>query len=215
MHLLFFIILTAFSFSAKPVKEIIVIGHKPIIIYVDTVVQNGENLKLLLPNYAMTHRYMIKKRMSSFSAAPYNGHVYIYDESNVSIINHKKCDYKKNARLCSVQNSHWYMKGSVFKDDLKSVFMLRLYDERGVEVSSASVPMYGHIELVPQFKKTTIKENSVFGSAQREVLEQYPPKRLKHQPRPDSRHVSDAIMSLFLSIDQQYIIELNLDKKTK
>lgn len=213
MYLLFFMIFAAFSFSANPDKEITVVGHKPIIIYVDTVVQNGQNLKLLLPNYAMTHRYMIKQRMSSFSASPFNGHVYIYDDSNVAIINHKKCDYKKNAMACSTVNSHWYMKGSIFRDDLKSVFMLRLYDDRGIEVSSASISLYGHIELVPQFKKTTIKENSMFGSAQREILEQYPPKRLKHQPKVDGRHVSDAMMKLFLSIDQQYIIDLNLDKK--
>ena len=214
MHLIFLIMtFMSFSFAEKPNKEILVYGRRPIIIYVDSNGENIENLKTLLPTYAITHKHMIRKRISSFFVTPFNGYIKVYHKDNIHLINHNKCDYNKDARKCSIENSHWYLKANLFVEDLRASLLMQMYDENGMEISSSSVPLYGYIELIPQYKKTTIKENSIFGPSQREILEQYPPKRLKHQPKVDGKQVSQAIMRLYLGIDQQYINELNLDKK--
>jgi hypothetical protein len=82
---------------------------------------------------------------------------------------------------------------------------LSLLDENGEVISSSSVPVWGFVQLLPRYKKTTVTENSMFGKVQREILEQYPPKRKEIPPLINSSHVSDAIMKLFLSIEVENI----------
>ena len=94
---------------------------------------------------------------------------------------------------------------SVTVEKLHANFNLSLLNENGDVIASSSVPVWGFVQLLPQYKKTTIKENSMFGPVQREILEQYPPKRKEIPPLITSTHVSQAIMMLYLSIEVENI----------
>ena len=116
-----------------------------------------------------------------------------------------KCDYKNKPVICGVKNNHWTIVPSLTVEKLHANFNLILLDENGVTIASSSVPVWGFVQLLPQYKKTTIKENSMFGPVQREILEQYPPKRKEIPPLIASTHVSQAIMMLYLSIEVENI----------
>tara|TARA_R100000152_G_C6768617_1_gene194175 strand:+ start:501 stop:1112 length:612 start_codon:yes stop_codon:yes gene_type:complete len=203
MLLVLFYWLNLAAYGEKPDYELVV---KPsdVGIYVDETrfkVQPG-----LVSTYASLHKGTVRYTLTK-AVAPevYEGKVKIYNKTNISRINKTKCDYKKEAINCGKKNGHWTIVPSITKEDLHANFNLTLYDDDGEIISSSSVPIWGFIKLIPQYKITTIKENTMFGPSQKQIYEQYPPKRKKIPPMVTSRHISDAIMKLFLAIEVENI----------
>jgi len=135
----------------------------------------------------------------------FEGKVKVYDQTNIKHFNKNKCDYKTDALKCGMENNHWTIIPSITVEQLHANFNLSLFDENGNEIASSSVPVWGFVQLLPRYKKTIITENTMFGKAQREIIEQYPPKRKEIPPLITSKHVSDAIMMLYLSIEVESI----------
>lgn len=191
------------AFGQVPAYEIVV---KPsdIAIYVDESsfkIQTG-----LVSTYASLHKSTVRHSLTS-AVAPsvYEGKIKIYNRTNISILNKTKCNYYKEAITCGKKNSHWTIVPSITTEELHANFNLMLFDNDGEIIASSSVPVWGFIQLLPQYKITTVKENTMFGPSQKQVLEQYPPKRKKVPPLITSQHISDAIMLLFLSIEIENI----------
>ncbi len=192
------------AFGQTPDHEIVV---KPsgVKIYV------GENLtskglSSLVSTYASLHKGTIRNVITK-SVAPqvYEGKINIYDKTNINSLNKSRCDYKKDAINCGVENRHWTIVPSVTVEKLHANFNLSLFDEDGELIASSSVPVWGFVQLLPRYKRTTISENTMFGKTNREILEQYPPRRKTVPPLITSAHISDAIMMLYLSIEVENI----------
>jgi len=164
------------------------------------------HLKKIIATYASLHRGMIKQRLTS-QVAPsiFEGQVRILNSANMRHVGKVACNYTKDPIGCSIKNKHWVIIPSISKEKLHANFNLELYNDEGELVSSSSVPIWGFIQILPQYKKTTVTENSMFGPVKREILEQYPPKRKEIPPLITSSHISDAIMMLFLSIEVENI----------
>tara|TARA_Y100000593_G_C4317520_1_gene341706 strand:- start:2701 stop:3312 length:612 start_codon:yes stop_codon:yes gene_type:complete len=203
--MLFALIFWLFSaaYAEEPNYELTVNGAKGIVIYIDIEKDNKVEMTNLIASRARLHKENINTRFSHFEGIGFEKRkIRIYDQNNIKYFN-KNCDYKKKALDCGVQNGHWTISSSIFIEDLHAAFILNLYDETGNVISSASIPIYGWIEFLPQWKKTTIKDQSVFGEQKREVLEQWPDKQKKHPPHIRSRDVSQALLALYLSFDRQ------------
>ena len=175
------------------------------IIYVDQD-ESSKKLSKLISTYAKLHRGMVRQSMTK-AVAPevFEGKVKVYDQTNIKYLNKKQCNYKSQALSCGMKNNHWTIISSITVERLHANFNLTLYDEEGTEIATSSVPVWGYIQLLPRYKKTTITENSMFGKVQREILEQYPPKRKEIPPLITSKHVSEAMMMLYLSIEVENI----------
>lgn len=191
------------AFGQTPNHEIIV-RPSDIAIYVDESsfkIQTG-----LVSTYASLHKATVRHSLTS-AVAPsvYEGKIKIYNKANVNMLNKTKCDYRKEAITCGKRNNHWTIIPSVTMEELHANFNLTLFDDEGSIIASSSVPVWGFVQLLPQYKITTVKENTMFGPSHKQVLEQYPPKRKKVPPLITSQHISDAIMLLFLSIEVENI----------
>tara|TARA_R100000808_G_C2150477_1_gene159217 strand:+ start:1623 stop:2240 length:618 start_codon:yes stop_codon:yes gene_type:complete len=201
--LIFWLISAAYG-EDKPNHEIVV-RPSNVKIYVGND-PTSEKLSNLVSTYASLHKENIRHTITK-SLAPdiYEGKIRIYDETNIKILNKTKCDYKTNAIVCGMENKHWTIVPSITVEQLHANFNLSLFDESGEMIASSSVPVWGFIQLLPRFKRTTITENGIYGKRQREIVEQYPPKRKEIPPLVTSAHVSQAIMLLYLSIEVENI----------
>jgi len=192
------------AFGQAPDHEIII---KPsgVKIYVGEGL-TPKGLSSLVSTYASLHKGTIRNVITK-SVAPqvYEGKIKIYDKTSINFLNKSKCDYKKNAINCGVENRHWTMVPSITVEKLHANFNLSLFDEDGELIGASSVPVWGFVQLLPRYKRTTISENTMFGKTNRVILEQYPPKRKIVPPLVTSSHVSDAMMMLFLSIEVENI----------
>lgn len=201
--LIFWLILSAYA--EEPNHEIVVMPSD-VIIYVDEQNESTKNLSNLVSVYARVHKNMVKQKITKIIAPDvYNGRIKIYNTTNVSYINDSSCNYKNDAIACGVRNNHWTIVPSITIEELHANFNLLLFNEDGLEIASASIPIWGYVQLIPQFKRTVITENSMYGKVQREIFEQSPPKRKEVPPLVTSKHVSDVMMMLFLSIDPENI----------
>jgi len=204
--MLFTLIFWLFSAASgeTPNHEIIV-RPSNVVIYVSEG-NDTKWLSNLISNYATLHKENIRHTITKAVApAVYEGKIKIYDKNNIKYLNKSKCDYKKSAIRCGIENKHWTLVPSIVVEKLHANFNLTLLDEEGNTIASSSVPVWGFIQLLPRYKKTTITENTMFGKVQREILEQYPPKRKEIPPLVTSAHISDAVMMLFLSIEVENI----------
>lgn len=192
------------AYGEQPNHEIVV---KPsnVFIYVDQD-ESSKKLSKLISTYARLHRETVRHTLTK-AVAPevFEGKIRVYDQKNIKYRNDSKCDYTVDAVKCGMENNHWTMVSSITIEQLHANFNLSLFDEDGVEIATSSVPVWGFIQLIPRYKKTTVTENSMFGKVQREILEQYPPKRKEIPPLITSRHVSEAIMMLYLAIEVENI----------
>lgn len=201
--LFFWLILSAYA--EEPNHEIVVMPSD-VIIYVDEQPKTTQKLSNLVSTYARVHKNMVKQKITKIIAPDiYSGNIKIYNETNVSYINDSKCNYKIDAISCGVRNNHWTIVPSITVEELHANFNLSLFNEDGVEIGSASTPIWGYVQLIPQYKRTIVTENSMFGKVQREIFEQSPPKRKEIPPLVTSKHVSDVMMMLFLSIEPENI----------
>ena len=195
-----------FAYAQKPNHEITVIGSKGIKIYVDKTANSKVDLTSLVTTYAGIHKENLRIRLTSLLAPDvYDKSIRIYDNRNIEIINRKKCDYTKKSIDCGILNEHWTLTSTIRVEDMRANLLMILYDEYGMEISSSTIPLSGWILLVPQYKKTTVTGQSLMGPTQTTILEQYPPKRKKIPPQVTSSHVSQAIMMLFLSIENIFL----------
>ncbi len=192
------------AYGEKPDHEIIV-RPSNVAIYIDQD-PSSKKLSKLISTYARMHRGTVRYTMTK-AVAPgiFEGKIKVYDQTNIKYRNDSKCDYNADAIKCGIENKHWTIVSSITIEQLHANFNLSLFDEEGVEIATSSVPVWGFIQLLPRYKKTTVTENSMFGKVQREILEQYPPKRKEIPPLITSKHVSDAIMMLYLAIEVENI----------
>ena len=186
-------------------------NHQIVVTPTDVVIYVGQDnsskrLSKLISTYARVHRNIVKTSITkAFAPKVFEGNIKVYDELNIKYFDNNKCDYKLNAIDCGIKNNHWTIVSSVTIEKLHANFNLSLFNEDGEEIAASSVPIWGFVQLLPQYKKTTINESTMFGPRRREILEQYPPKRKNIPPLITSSHVSQAIMMLFLSIEVQNI----------
>jgi hypothetical protein len=191
--------------QAQDTNYEIVVTPSDVIIFVGED-KSSQRLTRLISTYAKLHKGMVKHSLTTAVApSTFDGKVKVYDVDNIKYFKNNKCDYKSKPVACGVKNNHWTIVSTVTMEKLHANLNLSLLDENGEVISSSSVPVWGFVQLLPRYKKTTVTENSMFGKVQREILEQYPPKRKEIPPLINSSHVSDAIMKLFLSIEVENI----------
>ena len=192
------------AYGEKPDHEITV-RPSNVAIYIDQD-PSSKKLSKLISTYARMHRETVRYTLTK-AVAPriFEGKIRVYDQNNIIYKNESKCDYNANAVKCGIENKHWTIVSSITLEQLHANFNLSLFDEKGNEIATSSVPVWGFVQLIPRYKKTTVTENSMFGKVQREILEQYPPKRKEIPPLITSKHVSEAMMMLFLAIEVENI----------
>ena len=172
-----------------------------VVIYVDIEKQNKVKMTSLIASHARVHKENINTRYAAFEGVNFQSRsVKVYDQTNIKYFN-KNCNYVKSALDCGIKNKHWTLTTSIFVEEMQAVFMLNLHDETGNIISTAAVPVWGYIELLPQWKLTQIKGSSMMGDSSQTILERWPDKRVRHPPYIRSKDVTQAILSLFLSID--------------
>ena len=172
-----------------------------IVIYVDIEKQNKVKMTSLIASHARVHKSNINSRLASYEGVNFKKrNIRIYDETNVRFLKNK-CNYAKTPLECGIKNKHWTITTSIFVEEMQAVFMLNLHDETGNIISTAAIPVWGYIELLPQWKLTQIKGSSMMGDSSQTILERWPDKRVRHPPYIRSKDVTQAILSLFLSID--------------
>jgi hypothetical protein len=183
----------------------VVVTPSDVTVYVDNA-KIPKHLGRIVSTYASLHKNLIKKRLTS-QVAPevFEGQIKIIDKVNVNKINEEVCNYDEDSIGCSIKNRHWLIVPTITREKLHANFNLSLYDDQGELISSSTTPIWGFVQILPQFKKTTITENSMFGPVKREILEQYPPKRKEVPPMVNSVHVSNAMMLLYMSIEVENI----------
>jgi len=163
------------------------------------------HLQKMISSYASLHKSMIKNKLTSLVApSTYEGLILVLNNHNMDKAM-LGCNYTKSPVRCGMKNNHWVMITTVSMEKTHATLNLFLYDEEGSMISSSSVPVWGYVQILPQYKRTTIQENTMFGPVQRTITEQYPPKRKMIPPRINSKHVSEAIMRLYLSIEVENI----------
>ena len=192
------------AYGEEPNHEIVV-RPSNVEIYIDQD-ESSTKLSKLISTYARLHRGTVKYTMTR-AVAPevFEGKIRVYDQTNIKYKNKTKCNYALDAIQCGIENNHWTIVSSITIEQLHANFNLSLFDEEGMEIATSSVPVWGFVQLLPRYKKTTITENSMYGKVQREILEQFPPKRKEIPPLITSQHVSDAIMMLYLAIEVENI----------
>ena len=191
--------------KAEDVNYEVVVTPSDVIIFVGED-KTSQKLTRLISTYAKLHRGMVRQTLTKAVApSTFDGKIKVYDVDNIKYYKNNKCDYKNKPVVCGIENNNWTLVPSVTVEKLHANFNLSLLNENGDVIASSSVPVWGFVQLLPQYKKTTIKENSMFGPVQREILEQYPPKRKEIPPLITSTHVSQAIMMLYLSIEVENI----------
>mgnify|MGYP003140559211 CR=1 FL=1 len=177
----------------------------------DVIIFVGENestkrLSKLISSYAKLHKGMVKQTLTKAVApSTFDGKVQVYDSDNIKYYKDSKCDYKNKPVQCGMKNNHWTIVPTMTVEKLHANFNLTLLDENGAMIASSSVPVWGFVQLLPRYKKTTVTENTMFGKVQREILEQYPPKRKEIPPLITSNNISEAIMMLYLAIEVENI----------
>ena len=166
---------------------------------IDKNMGTSERLNTLVSTYAGMHRGMLMGRLSArVSPAIYEGSVEIYDIKNVSYF-FNSCNYG-NAIKCGIDNNHWTIITEVSVGKKLSVLSMRLYNEKGRQIGSSSIDVWGKIRYKPQWKLTTISEQTMFGNVKKKILEQYPPKIEELPPLITPAHISQTIMLLYLSV---------------
>ena len=121
------------------------------------------------------HTSVIKNRMNRHTGVQtWAGEINVYDWNNIKHMpGFKKCDYA-DAVKCGIQNKHWTLRTIVSVGDKYSILSCYLYDENGKVIASSQQTAWGIIRWHPQWKLTTIKEQSAFGNASREIFERWP-----------------------------------------
>ena len=191
--------------KAEDVDYEVVVTPSDVVIFVGED-KSSEKLTRLISTYAKLHRGMVRTTLTrSVAPSTYDGKITVYDADNIKYHKGSECDYKSKPVVCGMKNNHWTIVPSITTEKLHANLNLTLLDHNGAAIASSSVPVWGFVQLLPRYKKTTVTENSMFGKVQREILEQYPPKRKEIPPLITSQHVSQAIMMLYLSIEVENI----------
>jgi len=166
---------------------------------IDKNIGTSERLNTLVTTYAGMHRGMLRRRLTArVSPAVYNSSIDIYDIHNVSYF-FKKCNYS-DAIKCGIDNIHWTVVTEVSVGKKLTILSMKMYNEKGALVSTSSIDIWGKIRYKPQWKLTTISEQTMFGNVKKKILEQYPPKIEELPPLITPAHISQTMMLLYLSV---------------
>ena len=128
----------------------------------------------------------------------------VYDRSNIRFL-HDNCDYINKPLDCGVQNGHWTIRTFVTVGDKYSTIAVKLYDEKGRQISKGSKTAWGTIRYVPQWKLTVITEKGgLMGDKSTEIYEEYPPKIEELPPLMAPYHVwqSFALMQASVKVKE-------------
>ena len=144
------------------------------------------------------HTSLIESRMHTHSAPKiWRGEINVYDWKNIQYMpTFKKCNYK-NAVECGIQNGHWTLRTVVSVGEKYSIFTVYLYDERGLVIASSSQTAWGTIRWHPQWKLTSIKEQSAFGAASKQIFEQWPDRMEEVPPLITPNTISQASFGFY------------------
>ena len=144
------------------------------------------------------HTSIIEHRMHRHTGAEiWAGEINVYDWNNVQYMpTYKKCNYR-NAVKCGIQNGHWTLRTIVSVGEKFSSFTAYLYDERGFVIASSHQTAWGNIRWHPQWKLTTIKEQSAFGAASKQIFEQWPDRMEEIPPLITPRTISQATFGFY------------------
>jgi len=186
--MLFILFFALFSFASaeEPSASIVVEGergdYQVIQIYVDiTEVHDPQGrvgtsmpLNIMMAEQAQ-HTSLLNDRMQRLTGVTlWEGEINVYDWKNIQYMpTFKRCDYR-DAVKCGIQNAHWTLRTIVSVGAKFSSFTVYLYDERGFVIASTNQTVKGTIRWHPQWKLTTIKEQSAFGAASKQIFEQWP-----------------------------------------
>jgi len=189
------------AYAEEPNHFMEIIENDGIVIYVDIEKDNKIELTHLIAANARLHKEVINEGYAMKEGIGYEKRkIRIYDKTNIAYFD--SCDYLKNPIPCSIENKNWLIKTHIYIEDLHASLIVNLHDETGNIIGTSSIPVHGWIELLPQWKKTTVVSSGMMGQTKQTILEQWPHKQKKHPPYIRSKDVSQALIGLFLSFDK-------------
>ena len=124
----------------------------------------------------------------------------VYDRSNIKFV-YDNCDYINTPLECGVKNNHWTIRTFVTVGDKYSTIVVKLYDEKGRQISKGTKTAWGTIRYVPQWKLTVITEKGgLMGDKSTEIYEEYPPKIEELPPLMAPYHVWQSMILMQASV---------------
>tara|TARA_B100001123_G_scaffold413311_1_gene511557 strand:+ start:224 stop:895 length:672 start_codon:yes stop_codon:yes gene_type:complete len=163
----------------------------------DGTVGTSMPLNIMMSEEAQNTSILENRMHRHTGAEVWEGEINVYDWKNVQYMpTFKKCDYR-DAVKCGIQNGHWTLRTIVSVGDKYSIFTAYLYDERGQVIASSDQTAWGTIRWVPQWKLTTIKEQSAFGAASKQIFEQWPPRMEEIPPLITPTTISQASFGFY------------------
>ena len=125
-----------------------------------------------------------------------------YTEDNIRYLEgNKSCDYINKPLECGVENNHWTLMTYVYVGAKYATVTVKLYDEKGREISKGTKTAHGKIRWIPQWKLTRIKQSGgMMGDKETEIFEMYPPKMEELPPLITPFHVHQAMLANYMSV---------------
>ena len=163
----------------------------------DGSIGTSKALNILISHYAQSPQLLKRKLQYWSNPHKWSGEINIYDWHNVKYMpTFSSCDYS-DALGCGVKNSHWTLRTVVLVGEKYSTLTMKLYDEKGRQISKGSWTAWGKIRWKPQWKLTTVKEEGPFGGGSKEIFEMWPPEMEELPPLIKPMHVRQARFGVF------------------
>ena len=178
----------------------------PLIIYValsEVSMSTGQGTSEQLHN--LIHHYGsstggLENSLASRSSYGFRKEIHVYNKDNIRFL-HEGCNYIEDALGCGVKNGHWTLRTFVHVGDKYSTIIVKLYDEKGREISKGEKTAWGEIRYVPQWKLTKVKQKGgMMGDKETEIFEMYPPKIEELPPLLAPYHVWQSTALMYASV---------------
>ena len=156
------------AFAGEPTHEIEVVAHKDIEVYVAPTKVKNESKKIeatigdySIFGYASQYKNLAKvKDLYGWTTMDYSDH-------NVNILNEdtikyywEDCDYKKEPKNCSYQNSHYLLESYITVDENQITLEMFLYNPDLQIISSSRETSTIKINWIKQ-QETTVQDNTI------------------------------------------------------
>ena len=147
----------------------------------------------LLVSTANTNTHWVKRSKRADAAI-------IMDKHTVESMLDTTCNYNRPL-YCGSENYHWVMITDMFTTDNFATIVVKLYDENTNLIASTSRTSYSLEECKPQVKETNVQSECILGGIRNtDIIEKFPAKCVKLEPKILARDISQAVTIMFASI---------------
>lgn len=172
-------------------------------VIMNETIGTSRTLNVLLSNNSARTRELRKRLDRNIAPGIFYKKIHVYDENNLRFMPTKEsCNYKDPIN-CGIINNHLTLMTTVVVGDKYTIISFMLYDQKGNMIGRSSKTAWGTIRVKPQWKKTTVSKQSQFGPSKMQILEQWPSKIEELPPLIRPHHISQGIITLYLSVDTQ------------